>query len=211
MELAEIITGAIALTALIISGIVAYRAHFSRFNVKIYCGNPRLEPVATEEKRGGPAISFCPILPLYFINTGAKGGVIRNIVTIVKTDRKKWLSQSVVYTPYNLQRTSPFGQRLTEDPANELFYPIQLQGKSSIYKSIGFMPLETDGFPTDKNPLLAGKYTFEIKVLLAHKKHFETKLVFSINLQQSQINSLSNGDRLIPFLEEVSETLLQLQ
>ena len=98
-----------------------------------------------------------------------------------------------------------FGLGLTEDPSNEPFYPVHLAGKSKVYKSIVFSLLKHERFPLDTNPLSTGKYSFTVKTLEVNKKDYETKLVFNITLNNEQINNLSTGSYLIPFLDEVKD------
>jgi hypothetical protein len=202
MEIAGFVTGVIAL---IISGFIAWNNYISRVNIKIICGNPRIEPVFLKEGNGDAAILFSAIFPLYFINLGAQDGVIRNIIIIVKSDQKQWLCKSAFYTAYNIQKESTLGRKLTEDPSNEPFYPVYLSGKSKIYKPIAFVPMKTDEFPIDTSPLLAGKYNFEIRTLEANKKDYKTKIVSSITLNEEQIKDLSGEANIIPSLKEVED------
>jgi len=208
MELAGVITGAIAL---IISVILAWKNYLSPFNVEVFCGNPRLEPIPQRLKDGGTVIRFSAILPLYFVNTGACDGIISDIALIVKSDKNIWLFQPFFYTKYGMQTEPTLGKKLTEDPSNEPFYPIHLAGKSKVYKSIAFVTLESASFPLGANPLLAGKYNFKVKTLESDKRDYETKLVFNITLGNEQINHLSTGNYLIPFLDEVKDKRQRLR
>jgi len=211
MELAGVITGAIAIT---ISGtlsvILAWKNYFSHFNVKVYHGNPRLEPLPLKLEDGGKVVRFSTILPLYFENTGANGGVIRDIALTVKAENNKWLFQPFFYTKYSMQTESTLDKRLTKDPSNEPFYPLHLSGKSTVYKSIVFALTKHEKFPFGTNPLLPGKYTFEIKTLEFNKKEYKTKLTFNIELNKEKIADLSKGAILIPFLEEIKNKREQI-
>jgi len=208
MELAGVITGAIAL---IVSVIVAWKNHLSPFHVELFCGNPRLEPLPVKLKDGSTVIRFSAILPLYFTNTGAQEGSIRHIVLVVTSDQNKWLFYPFFYAKYGLRTEPALGITLTEDPSNEPFYPVHLAGKSKVYKSIVFSPLEHEQFHLGTNPLLAGKYTFTVKTLEAGKNNnYETRLVFNVTLNTEQINHLSTGNYLIPFLDEVKDKLEKL-
>jgi len=202
MELAGVVTGAIAL---IISVILALKNYFSPFHVGIFCGNPRLESLPLELEDGSKVIRFAAILPLYFTNTGARDGVISDIILLVNSDQNKWLFQPFFYTKYSIKTESALGTKLTEDPSNEPFYPVHLAGKSKVYKPIVFGPLKHEWFPLGTNPLSAGKYSFTVKTLEVDKKDYETKLVFNVTLSNEQINHLSTGNCLIPFLDEVKE------
>lgn len=195
-----VITGIIAL---IVSGFVAWKNYLSPFRVKVYCGNPRLEPLPLKLEDSRTLIRFSAILPLYFVNTGAMDGVISDIALIVKSDDTTWLFQPFFYTKYSMQTESTFGGKLTSDTSNEPFYPIHLAGKSKVYKSIAFALSKHERFPFGINPLLAGNYNFKVRTLENDKKDYETKLAFNITLGDEQINSLSTGNYLIPFTEEV--------
>jgi hypothetical protein len=202
MELAGVITGAIAL---IISVILAWENYLSPFHVEIFCGNPRLESLPLKLKDGSKVIRFAAILPLYFTNTGAREGAISDIILVVNSDQNEWLFQPFFYTKYSMKTESALGTKLTEDPSNEPFYPVHLAGKSKVYKSIMFALLKHEQFPLGTNPLSPGKYSFTVKTLEVDKKHYETKLVFNVTLNNEQINHLSTGNYLIPFLDEVKD------
>jgi len=207
MELAGVITGAIAL---IISLTLLWKDYLSPFNAKIYCGNPRLEPLPQQLEDGGAVIRFSAILPLYFVNTGARDGAISDIALIVKSEKNTWLFQPFFYTKYSLQTEPTLGKKLTEDPSNEPFYHLHLAGKSKVYKSIAFALLKHEQFPFGTNPLLAGNYSFEIKTLEIGKEEYETKLIFNIELNGENIAALSKGAIIIPFLEEIKKKRQQL-
>ena len=202
MELAGVITGAIAL---IISVILAWKNYLSPFHVGIFCGNPRLEPTPLKLEDGSEVIRFSAILPLYFTNTGAREGVIRDIILIVNSGQNAWLFQPFFYTKYSMQSESPLGKKLTEDPLNEPFYPVHLAGKSKEQKSIVFVLSKHERFPMGTNPLSAGKYSFTVKTLELDKEDYESKLVLNVTLNEKQINALSTGKHLIPFLDEVKD------
>jgi hypothetical protein len=208
MEIAGFITGVIAL---IISGFVAWKNYLSPFNVKIYCGNPRLERMPQQLEDGGTVIRFSAILPLYFTNTGARDGAISDIALIVKSEKNTWLFQPFFYTKYSIKTESTLGETLTKDPSNEPFYPVHLAGKSTVYKSIVFALVKHEKFPFGTNPLLPGRYTFQVQTSDALKKDYETKLIFNVNLNEEYISSLSAGLYIIPFVEEVIKRRQSLQ
>ena len=205
MALVGVITGIIAL---IVSGIVAWKNYLSPFRAKVEYGNPRLEPVKLNLGGGRAVTRFAVILPLYFVNTGARDGIISDIALIVTSAQNTWLFQPFLYTKYGIQTESTLGERLTEDPSNEPFYPIHLLGKEKIYKSIVFVSLPSERFPLGDNPLLPGTYSFQIRVLEASKKDYEAKKTFTIKLSEENVNGLSSPTSpkyLIPFTEEIKE------
>jgi len=209
VELAGVI---IAVFALIISGLVAWKNYLSPFRVKVYCGNPRLEPVPLVLKDGGTVTRFAVILPLYFANTGASDGIISDIVVIVRSAQYTWLFQPFFYTKYGMQTESALGKKLTEDPSNEPFYPMHLLGKEKIHRSIVFVTLPNDErFPLGDNPLLPGRYSFQVQTLELSRKDYENKLIFNVDLNEEQVSSLSAANCIIPFVEEVKQRRQSLQ
>jgi hypothetical protein len=209
VELAGVI---IAVFALIISGLVAWKNYLSPFRVKVYCGNPRLEPVPLVLKDRDTVIRFVVILPLYFANTGASDGIISDIAMIVRSAQYTWLFQPFFYTKYGMKTESALGKKLTEDPSNEPFYPMHLLGKEKIQRSIVFVALPKDErFPLGDSPLLPGRYSFQVQTLELSKKDYENKLIFHVDLNEEQISSLSAANCIIPFMEEVKQRRQSLQ
>jgi hypothetical protein len=200
MELAGVITGAVAL---IISVILAWKNYLSPFRPGILCGNPRLEPLPLKLENGSKVTRFSAILPLCFTNSGAREGDISDIVLLVHSDQNEWLFQPFFYTQYSMKTESTLGAGLTDGPSNEPFYPIHLPGKGTVYKPILFALLKHEQFPLGTSPLSPGKYSFILKTLEADRKHHRTKLVFNVTLNSEEINQLSAGACLIPFLDEV--------
>jgi hypothetical protein len=197
---------------LIISGLVAWKNYLSPFRVKVYCGNPRLEPVPLVLKDGGTVTRFAVILPLYFANTGASDGIISDIVLLVRSAQYTWLFQPFFYTKYGIKTESALGKKLTEDPSNEPFYPMHLLGKEKIHRSIVFVALPNDKrFPLGDSPLLPGRYSFQVRTLELSRKDYENKLIFHVDLNEEQISILSTANYIIPFVEEIKQRRQSLQ
>jgi len=203
MALVGVITGIIAL---MVSGIVAWKNYLSPFRLKVYCGSPRLEPCKLHLEGGIVVTRFSVLLPLYFVNTGARDGIISDIALIVRSAKNTWLFQPFFYAKYSVQTEATLGKKLTEDPSNEPFYPIHLIGKEKVYKSIVFASLPNERFPLGENPLLPGTYGFQVQTLEASKKGYEAKLTFNIKLSEETVNELASPTSptyLIPFTEEI--------
>lgn len=211
MELAGVITGAIALLISGFSGFVAWKIFLSPCNVKIYCGgSPRLEPIPQKLEDGGIVGRFYAILPLYFVNTGARDGIIRDIILIVNSGQNKWLFTPAFYTKYSIKTELTLGATLTKDPSNEPFYYIHLAGKSTVFKSILFVLEKHEKFPSGTNPLSAGNYSFAVRILEVGKEEYKTKSVFNINLNAESIADFSKGIIFFPFLEEIKDKRQQI-
>lgn len=207
MEVAGFVTGIIAL---LISGFIVYKNYLSPCNIKVYCGNPRLEPMPQRFKDGSAVMRFSTILPLYLTNTGAREGIISDVMLVVKSDQNEWLFQPFFYTKYSMETEPSFGKKIFDDPLNEPFHPIHLAGKSKVYKSIAFALLKHENFPLGTNPLVAGNYNFAVRTLEAGKEEYETSLVFNIDLNDERVANLSNGNIVIAFLKEILNKRQQL-
>jgi hypothetical protein len=199
----------ISFIALIVSVFVVWKNYLSAFRLSVWCGNPRLEPgeYKLEHGKGKAVIRFGVVLPLYFINSGAHDGIIEDIALIVQSAQNTWLFQPAFYCRYSMSTESTLGERLTEDQANEPFYPLYLQGKETLYRPVVFMPVSDNRkFPLGDNPLLPGKYTFQLNTLEAGKKDYEVKHTFRITLSEEKTGefaSKASPAYLIPFMDEV--------
>ena len=208
MEIAGFVIGVIAL---LISGFLAWNNYLSRARIRIVCGNPRLEPAPLKLEDGGKVIRFSAILPLHFINNGAREGVISDIILLVKSEQNEWSFQPFLYTKYSIKTEPSFGKKVFDDPHSEPFYPVHLAGKSKLYKPIVFALLKHENFPFGNNPLAPGNYNFEVRALEAGKKEYETKLAFNLDLNEDRVENLSKGHIVIVFLKEVIDKRQQLK
>lgn len=198
----------ISIVALIVSGIVAWKNYLAPFRLSVYSGNPRLEPLPCK-LNGREVIRFVVVLPLSFVNKGAHDGVIKDIVLTVCSEQNAWLFYPGFYCKYSVSTEATLGEKLTEDPSNEPFYPVHLQAKETLYKPIVFFPIsDNKKFPLGDNPLLPGKYAFQVSSLEGGKKDYEVKHKFHITLREEEIpkfTSLAPPIYLIPFIDEVKD------
>ncbi len=198
MKKVSIVISTLALT---VSIFVAWKNYLSPFSLSLHSGNPRLEPIQS----GGRVIRFAVILPLYFINNGARDGLIQDIMLNVSSGQNAWLFYPAFYCEYSVFTEATLANTLTKNSSNVPFYPIHLQGKESSYKSIIFVPdAKNVKFPLGNGDLLPGKYQFCIKTLDKISNDYEKKLTFNITLSEKQINDLTSSHILIPFLDEVT-------
>ncbi len=199
----------ISIIALIVSGIVAWKNYLAPFSLSVHSGSPRLEPCSLNLMDGREVVRFVVVMPLYFVNRGAHDGIVRDIILVVCSGHNAWLFYPGFYCKYNVSTEATLGKRLTEDPSNEPFYPIHLQGKETLYKSIVFFPISGNKkFPLGDNPIMPGKYTFQVKTLEALKKDYEVKLTFHITLSEEKIIEFASSASpiyLIPFIDEVQD------
>ena len=199
----------ISIIALIVSGIVAWKNYLAPFKLSLHSGAPRLERCPVELIDGRAVMRFAVVLPLYFVNKGARDGIISDIVLIVRSGQNAWLFYPAFYCKYSVSTEPTLGMMLTKDPSNEPFYPPHLQGKETLYKPIVFPPVSSSKkFPLGDKPLLPGKYTFQVMILETLKKDYEVKLTFHITLSEEKISEFESSPSLtclIPFIDEVQD------
>jgi hypothetical protein len=204
METASI---TISIIALVVSGIVAWKNYLAPFKLSLHSGAPRLERCPVKLIDGRTVMRFVVVLPLYFINEGAHDGTISDIVLIVHSGQNAWLFYPAFYCKYNVSTEPTLGMMLTKDKSNEPFYPPHLQAKETLYKPIVFPPVgDSKKFPLGDNPLLPGKYTFQVMILETLKKDYEVKLTFHITLSEEKISEFESSPSLtclIPFIDDV--------
>lgn len=197
----------ISIVALLVSIFVAWKNYLSPFSVRIYSGNPRLEPCPLNLLGGGQIMRFTVVLPLHIVNKGAQDGLIHDIILEVHKDESDWLFYPAFYCDYSVSTELTLGESLTKKPTNVPFYPMHLKGREALYKSIIFVP---DGanknFPLGSNKLSSGKYHFSVAMWETNKDEYREKLTFDITLNDEQIKdfiSTAGQKFLIPFADEV--------
>lgn len=203
MEIAGFITGIIAL---ILTGILAWKNYFSPFSVKVLHGKPRLEPGKHILKNGTSVTRFAMVLPLFFTNSGAREGVINDIIVTVKSKTNFWQYLPVFFTKYTMQKESTLGEKLTEDPSKEPFHPIHLQSKGQIYNTVLFVTLENEYSTLGENELLPDTYHFTIQISDSSEFTYTIKDEFDIEFNQQHIRSLIDGGILILETEETKKS-----
>lgn len=206
VELASIV---ISIVALGVSCFVAWKNYLAPFSLNVYSGNPRLEPCPLKLVGGKEVTRFAVVLPLYFVNKGAQGGLIRDIILAVELGKSVWLFYPGFYCKYDVSTETTLGMRLIQDSSNEPFYSIHLQGKEKLYKPIVFYPVgDNKKYPLGDSPLLSGKYTFRVKTLEAEKKGYELKYTFNITLNEEKVREFASSAAptcFIPFMDEVQD------
>jgi hypothetical protein len=159
---------------------------------------------------GKKVTRFAAIIPLIFVNTGARDGTITDIMLKVKSDKHNWIFQPFIFTKFDLSIKSILGsEELTKDPSNTPFHPIHLQAKEKMYKPIAFTPLfdlkRLPQCPPGDEPLPHGIYRFEIQALETGTDEFKPKLTFNIELGRESIHTLEIGSFLIPFRQDITK------
>jgi|GEM_PF-3048148 len=204
-----IVSIAISVVALIISGITAWKNYLSPFRLIVYSGSPRLEPCPLIFPDGKAVTRFAVVLPLYFVNNGAKDGIIRDIILFVNLGQSTWLFYPGFFCKYDVSTEATLGKRLTEDPENVPYHPLYLRGKETLYKPIAFYPVsDNKKYPLGDAPLLPGKYIFQAKTLDNKRKDYELKCTFHITIVEETVRSFASSTSptyLIPFLDETKD------
>jgi hypothetical protein len=136
-----------------------YRTTLSPFDLRIAVGHP-LMGRSTDEKN--EHYSLTPIIPVEFLNLGAKAGEVRDIVIVVSTGSSKWLLQGELFC-------KTFGVEAMREEFREVIHPFVLNGKERLFKSILFNPgkqPESWKVPMMKpnEPLPDGTYIFDFYV-----------------------------------------------
>jgi hypothetical protein len=210
----EILTVIISATALIISLFVAWQTFVSPFSLIIHSGNPRIEYFPQKLKDGGQVIRFTAILPLQLVNKGARDGLVKDIVIIVHSDSFDWMFYPAFYCDYSISNESTLGNTLTKNNTNIPFYPIHLNGKETLYKSILFVPDgQNERFPLGNGKIVSGKYHFSVCTLKRNKFDYEEKLSFDITFNDEQIRDMNTPNRIgtIPFVDELKNARHKLK
>jgi len=122
----------ISLVAVLFSGLLWWNTYHSAFNLDFSAGRRCI----AKSPYGSDATLFCttPIIPLDLSNTGAKGGILRDIWLIIKTDNRTWMLRPQYFC-------EEFGIRCLEEEKREVFHPIFLGGRERVFKTVIFNPV----------------------------------------------------------------------
>ncbi|MGC8491487.1 MAG: hypothetical protein ACP5SH_07095 [Syntrophobacteraceae bacterium] len=119
-----------------------YKLFFAAFRVTLGIGSPAF--TVCNRKEDG-TYSLCPIVPIEFINVGAKPGLVRDVMLFVSVEARplKSLLQPVAFC-------TSFGQGALDEVGREPFRPFALNTGERLVKNILFYPGEDAG---ESNPL----------------------------------------------------------
>jgi len=206
METFSIVISVIALS---ISLLVAWKNYISPFEIRIHSGNPRLETAPVMLPGGGQVMRFAVVLPLHIINKGAQDGLIRDIVLMIHTNADDWFYYPAFYCDYNVSTNPTLGDTLTKKESNIPFYPIHVDGRASLYKSIIFVfDAKNEKFPIGTTNMTPGDYHFTVNILESGHIEYRERLSFIVPLSDEQIRTLNESTKhniLIPYTKEVLE------
>jgi len=185
--------------AFVISVLVFIFTWITPFNPKFNPGNPLFACSSDEENE---KFYLTPIIPVDIANAGAKGGTINNINIIVTVGDYKWMIAPQFFC-------SEFGMAGIKEKTREIFHPIYIKGKESVYKNILFNPvIKKDRLlppiiTKDEGVLPSGVYTF--KFYISYSSNSELKLIKTMrfNISEEQAKNISMGlSVFVPFDEE---------
>ncbi|HQP31062.1 MAG TPA: hypothetical protein PLB81_07015 [Deltaproteobacteria bacterium] len=146
----------VASIAAIWTGYVNYKLSLSSFKVNMGAGNPAFTTCIDKEKG---TYSLCPIVPLEFVNVGAKPGLVNDVMLVVSTGQWKSKLIPIAFAP-------SFGQEALDENRREVFHPFALNAKERLFKNVIFYPGQDPGelnsLQMNRGQLLPeGNYNFE--------------------------------------------------
>lgn len=176
----------------------SYRTAFSPFQAELAIGNPFLTRCEDEKKEN---YCMCPIIPIEFVNVGARPGTVRDIVLVVAAGHWKALLHAEAFS-------KSFGTAALTENNREVFHPFMLNGKERLFKNILFnISSQPKGWksPAVKNGELLPFGTYSFKLYLNAGPINKLRLISkkTYTLPDSIIASLAtnNGQPYVPFDE----------
>jgi hypothetical protein len=189
----------ISIIAVGVSVFSTWKAWLSPFKPRFNAGAPLL---ALSPDKEGKNYSLTPIIPVSIVNTGARGGTIKDINVTVTAGDYKW-----VLEPYFF--CSEFGMAGVKEKAREVFHHIYIGGKKEIYKNVLFNPvikgdqLRPPTFARDKGEIPSGKYVFEFYMSYGASSELRLVQILRFNISEEQAEAISRGTGIIiPLVEE---------
>lgn len=199
----SIIAIGISLLAVGITGYNLYTNHLEPFNPEITTGNPMISLIP--ESEGSDNLSLGMLVPIDIINTGARGGIIKDF--IIRLD-----SESDEYPCLFLRSdyfSNEFSLKAWQREFNEPMHPIYLNGNERIYQIyIFYLVTQTNIypiFPLSKSEIPRGKYTFTLFTLDSSSNKYREVNQFSFILDEHALEILSYGSYM-PYPIDVVES-----
>jgi hypothetical protein len=182
MTMAELISGTLALLALIISSITAYRTLFSRFSGEVF-----LKAHAVFIKtQSGPSI----VIGCEFENSGAKSGSVEDlIIKLIYHQRKNSGINSYAFLPFLMRQDYNVLRSYSLETDLEPFHAIPIAAKSHSTQYILFRPSDDNFFP------VAGDFEILLYSRNSGSKSWKLskKLCYDVENEQIEIWTSQNG------------------
>lgn len=187
----------------------SYRTDFSAFDLRMTVGHPMM---AKSSDAKNELYSLTPIIPLEFLNLGAKAGEVRDIVIVVSAGSARWLLQAELIC-------KTFSEEAMKEEFREVVHPFILNGKERLFRSILFNPGgQPIGYmvpmmrPNESLP--EGTYVFEYYVNAGDDNELKLVAVKKYDMPKNIVKELAmdKGGTYLPFDEsmvEARETLEQ--
>lgn len=166
----------------IVAILISLNVH-SPFNVNVYSTGTYVIP-ANLSDNSYPVMTF--ILPIEFINTGAKPGVVIDIYLMVKHENIE-----VKYLPkYEIDVKQLHQEVLWDNQINKPFQQFGLEGKDRITKAILF----TGELPGQIITTEIGNYSIEVFIKDSRENIFLKKIVLSIKINEDALKNINDND-----------------
>jgi len=181
------------------TGYATYQVSLSSFHLRIGAGNPAFTTCNDKEKG---TYSLCPIIPIEFINTGAKAGMVKDVVLVMSAGQWKSVLQPVAFP-------KSFGQEALSENGREAFHPFALNARERLFRNLLFYP---GADPEESNPLQmrrdqslsVGSYRFEVYVSTDTDTELELAFADTYYVPKDVVDGLTGtGPMFIPTGESV--------
>ncbi|OGM02193.1 hypothetical protein A3K72_04335 [Candidatus Woesearchaeota archaeon RBG_13_36_6] len=183
-----LISAIISLVAILVSIVailISLNVH-SPFNLNVYSIGTYVFP-ANLSDNSNQVIIF--ILPMEFINTGAKPGIVTDMYLIVKHENIQ-----VKYLPqYEIDAKRLDEEFLEINQINKPFQPFSLGGEDRITKFILF----TGELPGQIITLDVGNFSIEIFIKDSKENAFIKKITLPIRINDYALQEIKNNSRLV--------------
>jgi hypothetical protein len=200
----------VSFAAVGMSGYTLWDNILSPFKLEVSAGSPLL--AMASEGEGSAAKTLCMILPVDMVNTGARGGIVEDLLIRLDTDSPEfpfWYLR-----PYFFP--SEFSTKAITETERELVHPLYFLGKERLFRNILFTTI-WDGYnpyPTyieGKSQIPSGNYTVTLFVLDSSNPEFRQVDQFSFYIPpEGGVIIPSDVLPLVPHKQEVMDARQRL-
>lgn len=184
-----------------VSGYALWATQLKPFKVDVEVGSPILSLVQYRE--GSELYSLGMALPIDMVNTGARGGTVKDMLIKVDTEGEEypfWFLQPTFFA-------SEYSAKMLKEEFREAVHPIYVKGGERIYRNIIFIPVTgRKSFPIfrlSKPKIPIRTYTLTLFLLDSSSSEFRPVKKLSFNLVKETLTDIPHH----PFAPYILESV----
>jgi len=186
LNLKDKITSCVAISALLFSVLSLFKEQLFPFQLKVVGRDVKLSKIIDIHKE----IRYTLIVPIRFINTGFRTGVIDDFI-LIATDEKGLKRRLFSYCDIDASNVYQGKKRINQNIINTGSFPFSLTPGESVVRYPIFEQEDSSGVPIAQ--WIPGKYAFTIKVKTLNSSKLKEYSTFELDIRKKALEDLDKG------------------